>query len=125
MLFSGGCRAIDAVTLCEEMFRRKELEDIGGAGYIAEIVEAVPHAAHVRYYAGIVREKSRIRNLIYLCTDTLKHAYDATDADELIAELDSRTMRLRDVGSTGELHSMNDAVDAVSYTHLDVYKRQR
>lgn len=106
-----GCRAIDPVTLSEELIRRGEFEDIGGAGYIAQIVEAVPHAAHVRYYAGIVREKSRMRSVIHLCTETLRRAYDATEADELIADLDARTKRLRDSGSTGELHSMAEAVD--------------
>ncbi len=88
-----GCRAIDPVTLSEELIRRAEFEDIGGAGYIAQIVEAVPHAAHVRYDANIVREKSRMRKLIYLCSETLQRAYEATtDTDELIAELDSRTL---------------------------------
>jgi len=110
-MYRGGCHGIDAVTLSEELVRRGEFENIGGAGYIAQIVEAVPHAAHVRYYARIVLAKSRMRNLIYLCSTTLQRAYDETDADELIADLDSRTMRLRDSGSTGELHSMNDAVD--------------
>ena len=76
-----GCRGIDGITLSEELVRRGQFEDIGGVGYVAQIIEAVPHAAHARYYSGIVREKSRIRNLIYLCTDTLQSAYDATDAD--------------------------------------------
>lgn len=106
-----GCRGIDPVTLSEELVRCAKFGDIGGAGYIAQIVEAVPHAAHVRYYANIVREKSQIRQVIYLCNDTLRQAYDATDADDLIANLDTRTLRLRDSGSTGDLSTMADAVD--------------
>jgi len=106
-----GCRAIDAVTLSEELIRRGQFTDVGGTVYIAEIIEAVPHAAHVRYYAKIVTDKSRMRSLIYLCNDTLQRAYDATDTDELIKDMDQRTLHLRDAGSTSELHSMADAVD--------------
>lgn len=106
-----GCRGIDSVTIADELSRRREFENVGGFGYIAQIVEDVPHAEHVKYYAAIVRDKARMRNLIYLCKETLQKAYHATDADELIAELDSHTLRLRDSGATGELHSMNDAVD--------------
>ncbi len=106
-----GCRAIDAVTLSEELLQRGHLAAIGGAGCIAEILDAVPHAAHARYYATIVREKSRMRNLIFVCSETLQLAYGATAADELIAELDTRTMRMRNAGSADELHSMADAVN--------------
>lgn len=109
-----GCRAIDPITLCEELVRRGELEDIGGTAYVAEIVDTVYHAAHVRYYAGIVREKSRLRQVIYLCNETMQRAYDVretSEADELFADLDQRAMRLRDSESTSELHSIADAVD--------------
>jgi replicative DNA helicase len=43
------------------------------------ILEAVPHAAHVRYYANIVREKWMQRSLIYACTEILSESYDASD----------------------------------------------
>jgi len=108
-----GCRGIDPVTLAEDLVRRGQLAEVGGAAYIFEIVESVPHAAHGTYYAKIVLEKSRLRALIYLCHDTLQQAYDATGdgADDLIVEMDQRILRLRDSGSTGELSSMADAVD--------------
>ena len=56
-LYENNVRGIDAITLAEELVRRDELEDIGGAAYLGEILEAVPHAAHVRYYSNIVRQK--------------------------------------------------------------------
>ena len=110
-MYRGGCRGIDAVTLSEELIRRNQFEVIGGALYVAQVLEAVPNAAHCRYYANIVREKSRMRSLIYLCNETLQKAYDASDPDELIAELDSRTLRLRDAGSMSDVQTLADAVD--------------
>jgi len=78
-LYEKGIRGIDAITLAEELVRRSQFEDIGGAGYLAQILEAVPHAAHVRYYATIVREKWMQRSLIYACTEILSESYDASD----------------------------------------------
>ncbi len=117
-MYRGGCRAVDAVTLSEELIRRNQFEAVGGALYVAQVLEAVPNAAHCRYYANIVREKARLRAVIYLCNATLQKAYETSDTDELIAELDSRTMRLRDAGSTAEVQTLADAVD-----ELEQYER--
>lgn len=81
-LYEEGVRGIDAITLAEELIRRNEFEAIGGAAYLTEILEAVPHAAHVRYYANIVREKWMLRTLIYTCTEILSESYDAADGVE-------------------------------------------
>src|SRR5262245_241445 len=49
---------IDLVTLADALKGRGELQDIGGATYLAELAEKVPTAAHVTYYARIVRQKA-------------------------------------------------------------------
>lgn len=70
---------IDAVTLAEELDKRNQLEDVGGVPYILSILEAVPHAAHVKYYAEIVRDKWIQRRLTDVCTDVLRDCYQGTD----------------------------------------------
>src|SRR5690606_6589767 len=70
-LYENGVRGIDVITLAEELVRQNHFEAVGGAAYLAEILESVPHAAHVRYYANIVREKWMQRSLIYACTEIL------------------------------------------------------
>lgn len=90
-LYENNVRGIDYVTLIDELNRRDQFEDIGGANYIMEIMEAVPHAAHVRYYANIVREKWMQRSLIYSCTEILSESYDlSTDIDELLQSAERR-----------------------------------
>ncbi len=73
-----GIRGIDAVTLSEELDARNQLADVGGVPYILEILEAVPHAAHVKYYAEIVRDKWIQRSLTEVCTEVLKECYEGT-----------------------------------------------
>lgn len=84
-LYEKNIRGIDPVTLAEELEKRGELEEIGGAAYIIEILDSVPHAAHVRYYASIVREKWMQRTLISACTEILSECYEPEGTvDELL-----------------------------------------
>ncbi|MEO2018785.1 MAG: replicative DNA helicase [Fuerstiella sp.] len=84
-LYENNVRGIDGITLAEELTRRDELEEVGGAAYLGEILDAVPHAAHVRYYSNIVRQKWMQRSLIYACTEILAQSYDmATDIEDLL-----------------------------------------
>ena len=102
-LYEKGIRGIDAITLAEELVRRSEFQDVGGAGYLAQILEAVPHAAHVRYYATIVREKWMQRSLIYACTEILSESYNASDDVEgLLQSAERRIFSiLESQGDTG------------------------
>ena len=62
-LHDGGKR-IDATIVLERLRTKGDLEKIGGAALLAEVLEAVPHAAHATHYAQIVRDKSLLRSPI-------------------------------------------------------------
>ncbi len=90
-LYENNVRGIDGITLANELKRRGELEDVGGGPYIAEILDTVPHAAHVRYYSNIVREKWLQRSLIYGCTEILSESYElTTDIEDLLQSAERR-----------------------------------
>ena len=55
---------VDLITLQEELRKRGKLEDCGGVEYMMSLVESVPTAANVEYYAKIVEQKSILRKLI-------------------------------------------------------------
>jgi len=69
--------AIDFVTLKEELSRAGELDEVGGPAYIAALVDGLPQATNIEYYARIVREKSTLRNLIFSANKILANAYEA------------------------------------------------
>ncbi|RPI79420.1 MAG: replicative DNA helicase, partial [Planctomycetaceae bacterium] len=75
-LYDKGKHAFDAVTIAEALEKKGELQDCGGSDYLIEILESVPHAAHARYYAEIIRDKAIQRKLISACTDILRSAFD-------------------------------------------------
>lgn len=52
---------VDPITLREELRKMEQLEDCGGLEYLTALVESVPTAANLEYYAKIVQEKSILR----------------------------------------------------------------
>jgi replicative DNA helicase len=116
-LYDNGIRGIDAVTLADELIRGNEFDAIGGPSYLADILEAVPHAAHIRYYANIVREKWLLRSMIHACSDILRDSYAASiDAESLLQQAEQRMFRIRDL--QGDTSSM-----AISDILLDTFAR--
>ena len=54
---------IDAVTLSEGLRRADMLERVGGVAFLTNLIDAVPTASNVDYYAGIVEEHALRRRL--------------------------------------------------------------
>jgi replicative DNA helicase len=79
-------RPIDAVIVYEELSKRNLLDEIGGKGYIAQILNTVPSAAHGAHYAGIIREKALLRQLIAASNDILRDAYAPHESAEIVLE---------------------------------------
>jgi replicative DNA helicase len=75
----------DLVTLSEALRQRGELQDVGGAAYLAELAERVPTAANAAHYARIVREKAILRSLITTATEIATRGYEDTrDVKDLL-----------------------------------------
>lgn len=55
---------VDPVTLEEELKRTGDLAAVGGLGYLAELLDAVPTAANVEFHARLVRDAAVRRRLI-------------------------------------------------------------
>jgi replicative DNA helicase len=88
-------RPIDAVIVKDELLKRQLLDEIGGMEYLAQIISSVPSAAHGAHYAGIVREKALLRQLIAASNDILRDAYAPHEAAELV--LDKAEKRIFDI----------------------------
>ena len=77
--------AVDYVTLCDELERREQLAEIGGAAYITSLINATPTALNVEYYGRIVERTSTLRRLIGAAGEIAALAYEDTDnADEVV-----------------------------------------
>ncbi len=76
---------IDIISLSNKLREAGELDNIGGAAYIAELTSGVPTAAHVVHYAGIVAHKATLRRLIVAAGAISSIGYDEqTPLDQLL-----------------------------------------
>lgn len=76
---------IDQITLTEQLKTKGDLEVVGGAAYLAELVQVVPTAANIKYHCKIVRDKALLRGLIQASTEVISRGYDGnTQVDELL-----------------------------------------
>ena len=69
-------RPIDLVTLKEKLKEHKKLKEIGGAGFLAELVNKVPTSAHVESYGRIVKEQFAKRQLIKAAAEMTEESFD-------------------------------------------------
>jgi replicative DNA helicase len=66
----------DLITLTNELRKIDQLDSIGGASYIASLIDSVPTAANIQYYARIVKEKAILRKLIQTSTEIITQSYE-------------------------------------------------
>ena len=79
-------KPIDVIIVREELIKRQLLEEIGGAAYLGQLLNTVPSAAHAAHYAGIVREKFLLRQLIGASNEILRDAYAPHEKADLIVD---------------------------------------
>ncbi len=100
---------IDVTLLVDRLKKSGHYETIGGAAYLYKISQAVPNAAHARYYAGIVREKSTLRSLINASTEILRQAYEEQhEARHLVSEAEQKIFSILDQRSASSVNSIRD-----------------
>lgn len=111
-----GGSAIDAVTLKDELRRRKTFEQIGGGETLVRLMESVPSSAGFRHHARIVRDNARLRALMQAAQGILGDCYEyAGQVDDLV---DQAEQRIFQVGAEkkGEASSVHDLIRGIFET---------
>jgi len=97
-------RPIDIVTLTEELLRYKELEAVGGAGYLASLTDGVPRRSSLEHYVRIVRDKAMLRSLIHASNSVIAQALEQTNsAAEVIDAAESSLFNIAEERSGQQL----------------------
>jgi replicative DNA helicase len=97
-------RPIDIVTLTEELLRHKELEAVGGAGYLASLTDGVPRRSSLEHYVRMVRDKAMLRNLIHAANSVISQALEqSTTAAEVIDAAESSIFNISEERSGDQL----------------------
>src|SRR5688500_15013125 len=77
---------IDLVTLKDELIKGSALEGVGGAAYLAALLDGVPRITNVEHWSRIIKEKAVLRNLIHASTRIVQECYEAEDDPALLLD---------------------------------------
>ncbi len=112
----------DFVTVVDELERRNQLQETGGAAYIISLINNTPTAIHVEHYAHIVERTATLRRLIGAASQIAALAYEEADdldevvdrAEQLIFGVSERRVR-RDLTPVRQI--MHGVVDRIDFLH--------
>lgn len=124
-LYDSG-KAVDIVTLIEELKKKNMLDEIGGPTRITEMTGSVPTSANVEYYAKIVKEKSLLRNLINTATKIAAESYDpSAEVNELLDRAEKLIFNITSGhNSADRVYEMKDVVKESIETIDRLYQRK-
>jgi replicative DNA helicase len=119
-------RAVDIVTLANELARFKEVEAVGGVAYLASLTEGLPRRPVIEEYIRIVKDKSLLRKLMLICSAAIARAADQSEtALEVLGDAEARLLEVSEKGITQGFQSLHHIV-ANSFGTIDnLYKQSR
>ena len=108
---------IDTVTLYEELKKRGQLEEAGGAVYLSKLSQDISSAANIEYHAKIILEKQILRGLITSSHEIAKAAYEGSiDAFDILDQAERKIFEITESHLTQSYQGMDRAVrDALEY----------
>lgn len=115
----------DFVTLSDELERRNALDDVGGIGYLSTLMNSVPTAVHVEYYARIVERTSTLRKLIDAGTEIVSLGYrDSVDTEDALDSAEQALFSVSEKRQTKDFQSIADVLDRF-FDQIDYLQQNR
>lgn len=113
---------VDLVTLTNLLREQKQLEKIGGATYLASLVDSVPLAVNAQHYARIVRDKAALRLLIKKSNDITKKCFeDGGDVDGVIDFAESAIFEISGEKNKQAFYSLGQIIE----TNIDALEERQ
>ncbi len=118
--------AVDLITLTEELRKRGELESLGGAVYLENLLSSVATSANIEHHAKIVLEKATLRKLIDASTQIIHEAYNGqADVSEIIDRAERKIFAISDSKLRQGFVAMQDIVKDSFETVEQLYQQKR
>src|SRR6476619_2738153 len=116
-------REIDLLTLKDELGKRAQLDQVGGAAYISSLVDGIPDVANVERYARIVKEKSTLRRLIVMGNSVMRAALDAPGEPEEVLNVAEKSLFQIAEGTVDKAFTSVDKIARRNLADIEQIKR--
>lgn len=114
--------ALDYVTVTDALRRSEDLEEVGGAVYLASLIDGIPAATNVSHYAGIVRDCATRRALMACGRQLIAAA--ATGQDEGAALIDTAVRDLIAINSGSQTGRLVEAAELSKEAYAYIERAQ-
>src|SRR4030042_649161 len=116
----------DLITLSEVLKKRNALEDVGGVEYLNSLVNSVPTAANISYYAKIIKEKAILRKLINRATEIVSQSYsNSGDVDEFIDQAERTIFEISEDRVRPSFYPIKDLIKSSFKTIERLYEKRQ
>jgi replicative DNA helicase len=116
----------DLITLSEVLKRRGDFEEVGGIEYLNSLVNSVPTAANISYYAKIIKEKSILRKLINRATEIISQGYgDAGDVDDFLDRAEHSIFEISEDRVRPSFYPIKDIIKSSFKTIEKLYEKRQ
>jgi replicative DNA helicase len=104
-------RAIDIVTLTEELSQKREVEAIGGVSYLSSLTEGLPYRPNIDHYVRIVKDKALLRGVIQTANAAISRASEqAEPAADVLSSVEADLFKLSDQRLGVDFKNIHDIV---------------
>lgn len=105
-------KPVDMLTVQEQLKKQGNLEEAGGAYYIAQLTGKVASTAHLEFHARIVAQKYMARELIHFTSLIQGKAFDETmDVDDLMQEAEASLFEISQQNMKKDVIQINPIID--------------
>lgn len=102
----------DAVTVSDELTKRKEISRVGGPAYLHTLISSVPTAANAGFYAEIVRERSVLRRLVDAGTKIVQLGYgNDGEVDDIVNAAQAEIYAVSERRTTEDYVALKDVIE--------------
>lgn len=117
---------VDLITLAEVLNKKNELEAVGGLEYLNQLVNSVPTAANISYYANIIKEKSLLRKLIQRATEIINEGYgNSGDINEFLDRAERLIFEISEDRVRPSFYSLKDILKTSFKTIEKLYEKKQ
>jgi replicative DNA helicase len=103
--------AIDLVTVRDTLKRKRELDSVGGEGWLFGLTEGIPFKLNIEDYVRIVKDKSLLRQMMGIFTDGAVRAGDQReDAITVLSDVEARLAEVADKSIQRGFSGISDIV---------------
>lgn len=119
-------KAVDLITLTDELKKDGVLEGVGGVSYLTALVNSVPTAANISHYVTIVKEKSILRTLLNNATRIISLCYESEGAniDEVVDNAERFIFEVSDRKNEGTYSHLKEIVKDTIETIDKLYQKK-